>query len=276
MSVMADSSAVLPATEIRCTQCGGVLHPDEGQLFLECPYCGSAVYLDKSKVVFHWSLQRTVTPSAAEAGLRRWMAGNHTLKDLDRKSRVVSTMFRYFPLWYVKERDAATGKDRVYVEPAAATSVSEIKSLDIPSGDLQKYDASLDPHAIAPTVPFEAMRKWLAVRGVEPNEVAEAALVHLPIYVFKYEFNQQTYTAMVEGASGKVFANLFPAKAEAPYRAVATMATVGFLIVSSFPVIGYLTAGAGGIATGLLACLALGGLFAAVVFALAAYVSAKV
>jgi hypothetical protein len=273
---MTAPSTPVSTHEFRCAQCGGVLHPDEGQIFLACPFCGSAVYLDKSKVVFHWSLARTVAPEAAAANLRRWMAGNHTVKDLDRKARVVSSTFQYFPLWYVKENDEDTKKERIWIEPAAAISISEIKSLEIPSGDLQKYDSSLDPEAVAPTVPFPAMLQWLKARSALPHEIAEAALVHLPVYLYKYEYGGKTYTALVEGATGKVFANLFPAKAEAPYYLVAAVSTAGFLCVSSFPIIGYFTGDETGLALGLLACAAAGALFAVPVFALAAFVSAKV
>jgi hypothetical protein len=272
---MTSASVPLPTIDVHCAQCGGTLHPDEGQIFLTCPYCGSAVYLDKSKVVFHWSLAATVTPEAAAASLRRWMAGNQTVKDLDRKSQVVGTTFQYFPLWYVKSK--IQGRDKVFLEPAAAISISEIKSLDIPSGDLQKYDPALDAQAVPPTVPFPAMLNWLAGRGVVAEAVAEAALVHVPIYIFKYQFAGKTYTAMVEGASGKVFANLFPPKAEAPYYLVAILATLGFLLISSFPVIGYFASSQDvGALIGLLACLVCGGLWAIPVFVLAAVVSAKV
>jgi DNA-directed RNA polymerase subunit RPC12/RpoP len=268
------SQPALPTTEFHCAQCGGALQPDEGQLFLTCPYCGSAVYLDKSKVVFHWSLACTVTPEAAAANLRRWMAGNQTVKDLDRKSQVVATTFQYFPLWYVKVKDK--GKETVFLEPAAAISISEIKALAIAAGDLQKYDPALDAQAVQPTVPFPAMLSWLAGRGVQADAVAEAAVVHVPVYIFKYQFGGKAYTAMVEGASGKVFANLFPPKAEAPYFFVALVATAGFLVISSFPVIGYFVEPSLGAPIGLLACLVCAGLFAIPVFALAAFVSAKV
>jgi hypothetical protein len=270
------SAPTLPTNQFQCTQCNGVLHPDEGQMFLTCPYCGSAVYLDKSKVVFHWSLARTLTPEAAQSNLFRWMAGNHTVKDLDKKSRVVSATFQYFPLWYAKEKDETTRKEKVFLEPAAAISISEIKHLQIPSGDLQKYDSDLDREAVTPTVPFPAMQQWLAARGAQAHEIAEAALVHLPIYIFKYEFKGQTYTAMVEGASGKVFANLFPVKAEEPYYIVAIVATLGFLCISSFPIIGFATGDETGMGLGLLACLVAGAAFAIPIFALAAWVSAKV
>ena len=270
-----ESAAPAPA-EFHCTQCGGVLHPDEGQSFLECPFCGSSVYLDRSGVAFHWALRRTLSPADAEAALRRWMASNDTVKDLDRKSHIVSTTFQYFPLLYVKERDAATGRENVFVELAAATSISELKRLDIPSGDLQKYDPALDAEAVTPSVPLSAMLSWLQPRGVEVHEVAEAAIVHVPVTIFKYRFGNQTYTAMVEGASGQVIANIFPAKAEMPYVAVTALATAGFLILSAVPLIGRIVSGDAGLWVGAAVCLVAGGLFAAFVFILAAVVSAKV
>src|SRR5919109_1270738 len=116
---MSPTTIPIPQAELRCAQCSGVLHPGEGQLFLTCPYCTSAIYLDKSKVVFHWSLGCTVTPEAAAASLRRWMAGNQTVKDLDRKARMISSTFQYFPVWYCKA--AIAGKQSIYLEPAAAT-----------------------------------------------------------------------------------------------------------------------------------------------------------
>ncbi len=250
------------------------MNPDEGQVFLTCPYCGSAVFLDKSKVVFHWARACTVTPEAAAASLRRWMAGNQTVKDLDTKSRVTSSTFQYFPMWYAKARQ--NGKETVYLEPAAATSISEIKSLDIPAGDLKKYDPALDAQAVAPSVPYPAMLDWLAARRVAADQVAEAALVHLPVYIYKYDFAGRSYTAMVEGASGKVFANIFPAKAEAPYFMVAAVATLGFMCVSTFPVIGILSNSGSGAGLGFLACLVGAVLVAVPVFVLAAVVSAKV
>lgn len=267
-------AASAPQTEVRCAQCGGVLRPEAGQVFLTCPYCSSAVYVDKSQVVFHFALGCTVTPEAAAASLRRWMAGNQTVKDLDRKARVVSSTFQYFPVWYCKAR--TNGRETVYLEPAAATSISELKTLPIASGDLQKYDPALDADALPPTVPFPAMVQWLAGRGVPREQLAEAALVHLPIYIFKYDFGGQAYTALVEGGTGKVFANLFPPKAETPYLAVATLATIGFIVLSCLPLAGYAVYQESGLLIGIGVYLLAGAAFAAAVFAMAAWVSAKV
>ena len=140
------------ATLLSCTQCGGELHPEVGQVFLTCPYCSTTVYLDKTQVVFHYSLAPTVDDAKGRGFLARWMAGNQTVKNLDQKSRVVGSSFEYFPLWYFKRRTA--GREEILLEPAAATSVSELKKLILPAGDLRKYDPNLDAQARQPSVPL--------------------------------------------------------------------------------------------------------------------------
>jgi len=265
----------LPTNTLACTQCGGELHPDEGQIFLTCPYCGAAVYLDKSRVVFHWYLASTLNEARARASLARWMAGNQTVKDLDKKSRLLGGAFAYFPLWYFKRR-RADGQEQILLEPAAATSVSELRRLALLGGDLRKYDPALDSQAQPPTVPLQAALAWLAERQILTDEISEQALVHVPLYTFKYSYQDKTYTAVVEAATGGVYANLFPAKAEAPYQIIGTLTALVFLCLATFPVVGAMYDPAGGLVVGLLACSGLGILAAPGLFGLAAWVAAKV
>lgn len=254
-----------------CTQCGGELHPDEGQLFITCPYCGSTVYLDKSRVVFHWALAPTISDQQAAAELARWMAGNDTVKDLDKKSRILGQTFQYFPVWYFKVRDGQT--EKIYLEPAAATSLTELRNLNLPAGDLRKYEDGLAAQAVEPTVPMTAAQEWLTQKQVNLQQVTESALVHIPIYLFKYGFNNKMYTAAVEAATGKTLANIFPAKAEAPYLAMGCISALVFLCLAG-TLAGFV---AGDNSTiGLAVCLG-GGLVAApVLFGFASWVAAKV
>ncbi|MBN1178911.1 MAG: hypothetical protein JXD18_06850 [Anaerolineae bacterium] len=264
-----------PATTFRCTQCAGELHPDEGQMFVTCPYCSSTVYLDKSRVVFHWYLAPTLDGQKARAGLARWMAGNQTVKDLDQKVGDVRQGFHYFPVWYFKRRRSG-GKEEILLEPAAATSVSEIKRVRLPAGDLRKYDPALDDQAQPPTVPLDAAMNWLKERQIQPDEIVESALVHVPLYVFKYVYNKESYTAVVEGATGTVLANIFPAKAEAPYVAVAGLTAGTFLCLATLPIIGALAYGGEGLGIGVLAMLGLGLLALLALFVLATWVASKI
>jgi predicted RNA-binding Zn-ribbon protein involved in translation (DUF1610 family) len=267
--------ATAPNNVLHCTQCGGELHPDEGQIFLICPYCGAAVYVDKARVVFHWYLAPTLNEQDAAASLRRWMAGNQTVKDLDQKASMQGSAFEYFPLWYLKYRQK-TGREDILYEPAAATSVSELRHLNLPAGDLRPYVPSMDAQARPPTVPLETALEWLAQRQLPAGEVVEQALVHIPLYTFKYQYKGSTYTAVVEAGSGSVFANIYPAKAEAPYQVAGLVTALVFLCLATFPVIGAASGNGSNLTLGAGLCVGLGILAAPFLFALAAWVAAKV
>jgi len=260
--------------EVTCPQCGGQLAPDEGQRFLVCPYCKSAVFLDTSRVVLHWQLRPTLDEAGASAALRRWMAGNETVKDLDVKSRVTAAEFTYFPLWLVRLGSSET--ETVRLEPAAATSVSELKRIDLPAGDLVRYESSLEPQAVAPTVPLEAMLSWVESAGVNREQVREISLVHIPLYTFHYDYLRRSYVAVVDGVSGKVFANLFAPKAEAPYRTVAAAAALTFLCLAALPLGGAAVEPRQGMGIGALMCVGLGLVAAPIFFAAAAWIAARV
>ncbi len=256
-----------------CTQCGSELNPTPGQLFVTCRSCGAAVYIDRSQVVFHFVLEPTVDEAHARGLLARWMAGNDTVKDLDRKATVQSGTFQYFPLWYFKRTEAKGYA--VMLEPAAATSISELRRLQLPAGDLKSYDTHLDGQSVEPTVPLEAALEWAGQQGVPRERITEAALVHVPLYTFKYLFNGQSYTTLIEAATGKAMANLFPAKAEAPYQVAGAITAVVFLVLALFPVAGLMmNESAFGFAV--LLCLGLGAVAAVPLFMLAAWIAAKV
>lgn len=261
--------------EVHCTQCGGELHPDEGQIFLVCPYCSAAVYLDKSRVVFHWYVAPTLDEGKAQSALRRWMAGNQTVKDLDKKSVISESAFEYFPVWYFKGQQP-DGREKILLAPAAPTSVSEITHIDLPAGDLRKYAADIDPQARSPNVPLETAQSWLEGKGVQTESLLEQALVHIPIYTFKYTYQGRSYAALVEAATGGVLANIYPAKSEAPYQLVGGAAALIFLCLATFPIAGYLSNGGTGAGLGLGVCTGVGFFLGLVLFGVAAWVAAKV
>ena len=279
--------APVPLTaQITCSQCGGELHPDEGQLFLSCPYCGATVYLDRSRVVFHWYVASTLKDQDAAAALYRWMSGSQTVKDLDKKAKVVGQSFEYFPVWYFKWDEQ--GKEQVALQPAAATSITELGSLKIPAGDLRKYDPALDSQAEQPTVPLESGLEWVKQKnpGVKSapgqgkesptgqgGDYSEASLVHIPLYFFKYDYAGSTYTALVDAASGTVLASLFPAKRETPYVLVGMVTALVYLCLALIPLV--MSDGRSG-GTGMLICSGVGLVAAPILFAWAFWVASKV
>lgn len=260
---------------LKCTQCGGELHPDEGQIFLTCPFCSATVYLDKSQVVFHWYLAPTLDEGEARAALARWMSGSQTIKDLDKKAQLTGTNFEYFPVWLVK-RKVTAGRDEVILQPAAATSVSELRNLKLPAGDLRKYEPSLDAQALVPSVPLATAESWLLEANGTSGQIVERSLVHIPIYSFKYNYNSAPYTAIVEAGTGGVFANIFPAKAEMPFRLVGAITAAVFLCLATFPLIGAATNNPEGMWIGLAACSGAAVLAAPGLFFAAHWVASKI
>jgi predicted RNA-binding Zn-ribbon protein involved in translation (DUF1610 family) len=258
---------------LNCTQCGGELHPDEGQVFLVCPFCGATVYLDKSRVVFHWFVAPTLDEKEARGALFRWMSGNQTVKDLDQKSQVTGVEFRFFPIWYIRLQ--AGGREEVGLQPAAATAISELTRLNLPAGDLQKYDPKLDSQSDAPTVPLQAALDWFHQKH-QAGEVREISLVHVPIFIYKYQYAGKTFTAVVDGASGTVLANLFPAKAEVPYQLVGGVAAIVFLCLAVIPVFAAISGGSNAAMTGILICGGLGVIAAPLLMIWALWVASKV
>jgi hypothetical protein len=215
----------------------------------------------------------TIKPEDAQAALRRWMAGNQTVKDLDRKATIVSQDFAYFPLWYF--RAGTAGRETVYLEPAAAIEVRELKQLPLPPGDLIKYAPELDAQARMPDVSLAAVTQRLAATGMAEGDVRERALVHVPLYTFKYTLGKETYIALVDGAAGRVFAGIFPAKWEAPYLTLAGVSALLYFLISWIPAISLM--GGAAVPGGALAVYGVLAVVLAVpIFLVALWIAAKV
>jgi hypothetical protein len=206
------------------------------------------------------------------------MAGNQTVKDLDKKARLIGAKFEYFPVWYFNHRRKSSQgeSEEILIEPAAATSVTEIRHVKLPAGDLRKYDTALDAQSQPPTVPLQAAMTWLAERQIPKEEIKEQALVHVPIYTFKYTYKGNPFTALVEAGTGGVLANIYPAKAESPYLLIGGLTALIYLCLALIPLIGGMVEGAEGAGIGLGICVGIGIIIAPVLFALAAWIAAKV
>jgi hypothetical protein len=219
--------AVTPS--VSCTQCGGELSPGEGQIFLTCPYCSATIYLDPSQVVFHWFLAPTIDSQQAGGQLNRWMSGNQTVKDLDKKAQVIDQTFQYFPLWYFLA--AMDHHETPLLEAAAAISTTELARLELPAGDLKPYAPATESQAVPPTVPLETAQGW--VQQKHPGAIIkQSSLVHIPIHIFHYTYRKQTFTAVVEAGTGRVLANIYPAKAEAPYLLAGAITALVYLFLA--------------------------------------------
>jgi len=243
--------AIQAPVQILCRQCSAPLPVEQGSKFVNCEFCGTTNVVEKGRTVFHYAVRATVNNEAAEKALRRWMAGNQTIKGLDREAQITEPQFEYFPMWLVRTENDE--RENLFLEPAAALSVSELKHIVIPAGDLEPYDQEVDDSAVKATVPYNAMASWLkGEHKIKETEIKELSLVHLPIYLFKYIYDDQSYTAVVDGASGEVFANIYPSKWEVPYVTLGVIAFVVYFCAALIPVSSYLIGDASGFGLGVL------------------------
>jgi LSD1 subclass zinc finger protein len=264
-----------PATQLLCRQCAAPLPVEQGSHYVTCSFCGATNYVDKGRALFHYVVRETVRENEALAALRRWMAGNETVKGLDNQAQIEQPVFELFPMWLI--RTLQNGEEMVVMEPAAALSISELKQLAIPAAALEAFDHTLDSSALAPTVPYEMMLRWLAEdHKVSQADIREVSLVHLPIYLCKYHYQGRRYTAVVDAASGKVFANLFPSKWEVPYLAIGALAFAAYLCAAFIPPASFMLGEFGGLAIGVIVYGVVALILAVPILIAALVVSAKV
>lgn len=266
---------IAPSTQLLCKQCSAVLVVEQGAAYATCEFCGTVNFLDKSEAVLHYAVRPTLDEAKGAAALRRWMAGNQTAKRLDVDARIESQVYQLFPMWLV--RTEIGGREEVHLKPAAALSIVELGNLRVPASDVVPYDDSLDEFAIRPTVPVTAVRSWLAENEhIAAGAIREIALVHVPIYQFKYYYKGSSYTALVDAATGQVFAAIFPEKYELPYVSIGTLGCLAYFIAALIPVISFFVFdGVSGVGIGTLIYIGVAIALAVPIFAAAASVSRK-
>lgn len=217
---------------VSCTQCGGSVAVDPSTPFLNCPFCSSALYLDKSKVVFHFVVSPTIGMEDAVGKLRRWMAGNETVKDLDTLATIQKQELSYFPMWRFVVRDSHG--DREFSEPASSSSIAGLRRIPLSGGDL-KFFSPKEFQGMPlkePDVLLDSAYKWLQTdSGTSTDRIKETNLIHVPFYLFQYQYGGKEYHAVIDGTSGRVLASVYPAKAELPFRGVAILSGIILFVV---------------------------------------------
>lgn len=208
-----------------CPRCGGDNALTAGERFPVCVFCDNTLFLDRSGVVGHFRLPRLIDRDQAQRALNRWMSGNQTVKDLDRKSSIEQMSAVTFPMWLFRSR--RSGSEEVFVEPAAPTPIPQLADLRVPAGKLEPFRGEEEgAESVLTTIPLATARAWLTERGVD--SVHESSLVEVPLWRVRYRFDGREYQAIVDGSTGSVMAAVFPEKAESPFILVAVLGLVLF------------------------------------------------
>ncbi|MEN8164156.1 MAG: hypothetical protein ABFS37_08505 [Acidobacteriota bacterium] len=215
--------------QVRCSQCGADIPVPADAALLQCPFCDTALVVDGGDTLFRVVTPPTMNASGAVDHLRRFMAGRKTVAGLDTKARIGKAELLYFPFWAF--RISTDTGERVVLEPAAPSSLQGMHGVTLPPGDSRGWTDELgaDTPVVQPEVPQNTARQWMVSR-LGDVQIRRSVLYHLPLFRFSYEYGGRSYRAAVDGVSGQVFPADFPAKAEAPFIAVAALAVGIFSI----------------------------------------------
>ncbi len=204
---------------------------------MQCAFCESQIYIDKSGAGFFYVLPYQLDVNAANGVFRRWAAGSDKAKDLESTSRVVATTGSYFPVFMFR-RDL-DGRENVYVEPAKSTTLPGLHSLKVPPGDLKVFDQKYDIGGVDLEQPNIEMIAYL---DKLPGEAKEQALVYFPIYSIDYDYGGRRYHVTIDGSSGEVFATFWPPRQAAGYYAIGiggfVACAVGGALLGTNPILG--------------------------------------
>ncbi|MDH7508639.1 MAG: zinc ribbon domain-containing protein [Methanomassiliicoccales archaeon] len=209
---------------IKCPKCGAAVLIDAGTKFTKCAFCRTEIYIDKSGAGFYYIIPFAVRENDAIGIFRRWAAGPSRAKDLDKKAEIALVKNAYFPVYMFKRR--VNGKEQVFVEPAASTTLPGLHRLKIPAGDLRIFDSSFDKQG-AELVNLDI--EMLSYLNSLPGERVEQALVFFPIWRIDYIFDGKKYDVVIDGSSGEVFSSSFPARSSMGYMLVATVGFIAFV-----------------------------------------------
>lgn len=217
--------------KIKCPKCGAESDLPSGVLTYKCEYCTSSLYLDKRGAILHYILSPTIDRDGATANLKRWMASPETVKNLELDAVISSCEFFYFPLWYFKIKKAE--RQHTILKLASATSYTELKDISIPAGDLKFYNEKFNiaDKLKQVSVPFD-----VAVADVlqDDTKILEQAIVHIPVFSFTYNYKGDSFYALVEGATGKVLANIYPSKSDVPFFLVTFLACLVYFLAGIY------------------------------------------
>jgi DNA-directed RNA polymerase subunit RPC12/RpoP len=209
---------------IKCPKCAAPVEFDPKDRFVQCTYCSSLIFIDRSGAGFYYAVPFMIDQNNAVGTFRRWASGPTKAKDLDRSAQVTSAKKEYFPV-YLFKRDV-NGVEQVQVEPAGSTTLPGLHSLKVPAGDMKVFDGKFDTGGAELIKPDIEMSSYLSTL---PGKPKEQALVYFPIWTIDYQFEQKRYKVVVSATSGEVFAAEFPARSSASYLLVAIAGFVAFL-----------------------------------------------
>ncbi len=200
---------------MNCPKCGAPFEYEPGMRFKKCDYCGTMIYIDKSRVMFYYIIPFTINENQVQSVFRRWASGPKMAKGLE-NSKIKSIKAMYFPVYrFVRD---VNGKEKVLVKPAKSTLLPGLTNLKVPPGDMKIFDSTFNAGNAEIVQPDLTMDTYLPTL---PGTGKEQEIVFFPIYEIRYEFQGKEYNVVMDGSSGEIFTSYYPPRSSVPYMALA-------------------------------------------------------
>ncbi len=200
---------------MKCPKCGAPFEYEPGMQFKKCDYCGTMIYIDKSRVMFYYIIPFSlVSKKQAIEVFKRWAAGSTRAKGLE-NSEIKKIDKIYFPV-YRFVRNVNNTEEEV-IKPAKTTLLPGLTTLKLPPGNMRIFDSSFKQGDARVLQPDVSMDTYLpALEG----EAKEQEIVYFPLYEIRYIFNGKEHSVIIDGSSGEVFTSYYPPRVATPYMVI--------------------------------------------------------
>lgn len=217
---------------LSCPQCGGKVPLRGESIFLDCPYCDSALYVE-ADMLYRRTVLAPVLRSWEEAWARveEWAGREHGRRGVTAMQEVMDGLLRsemrYFPVWVLRTKHGGA-----HVEPAVVTAATEMWKLDVEAGRIMATPLR-DEVLPMPEVPRQAALAWAARRGVDSATIAEIGLAYVPVYVLHCSHEGELFTVVVEASTGRVLADTPPPTLGLSWRRISYLSYGAFLVAGA-------------------------------------------
>jgi DNA-directed RNA polymerase subunit RPC12/RpoP len=181
--------------QVLCPQCGAPVEALTESRFYRCPFCASSFVVHEGKGLAEYTFRHVRDNRQAWSALTSYLETSLFTDPFEQ----ISVDFLGFPFWMFSRNG-----DRRRLIPAMEHPFPEISHVTLPAGDLVflKDTGEYPEPSLSPT---QAMERIPA-----DERTGTWSLVFLPLYFLKYQASGQSYTAIVSGPDGRVFASGHP------------------------------------------------------------------
>jgi len=172
---------------------------------VECPFCGSSLYLDPGSAVHHELLLPSLERSELGSRIETFLSQRET----PGRPRLLRARLLFVPYWVIP----VPGGSRT--APAAVLGTLPLARYEFVSGEVRGFDRELarGGEVVPATVLVESLLP-AGERG--PGSVPKGTrLVHVPFWLVEYRLSRGLYRALVGAVGGQVLHGALPVSSEA-------------------------------------------------------------